>query len=181
MMTHPQHLSDEAVAAFADGVLTGHARSRAARHTQACPECAEAVRVQREAVLVLRTAPAPQLPGGLFDRLCGLPQVTPIASPPTVVMPDGSTMLSTSGALGSVAAFVPEQPTPRGHSRLGAFGTTAAVVALAGALAAGASVAGDDEPPAERPGPVITVQHRTVPSPVPTTFTDLDVFRAGGR
>ena len=35
----PQHLSDEAVAAFADGVLSGHARERAARHLNECPEC----------------------------------------------------------------------------------------------------------------------------------------------
>ncbi|MDT4947566.1 MAG: hypothetical protein QOJ37_161, partial [Pseudonocardiales bacterium] len=43
---NPQHLSDEAVAAFADGVLSGHARERATRHAAACPECAHAVKVQ---------------------------------------------------------------------------------------------------------------------------------------
>ena len=32
-----QHLSDEAVAAFADDVLTGHARQRARRHTARVP------------------------------------------------------------------------------------------------------------------------------------------------
>src|SRR5437762_1175129 len=36
----PQHLSDEAVAAFADGVLNGHAHERAARHINSCDECA---------------------------------------------------------------------------------------------------------------------------------------------
>jgi len=35
-----QHLSDEALAAFADGVLSGHARDRATRHAAGCPECA---------------------------------------------------------------------------------------------------------------------------------------------
>lgn len=64
-----QHLSDEAVAAAADGVLTGHARDRATRHVAECAECAHAVRVQREAAWALRTAPPPALPSELLDRL----------------------------------------------------------------------------------------------------------------
>ncbi|MBE7188532.1 hypothetical protein [Jatrophihabitans endophyticus] len=64
-----QHLSDEAVAAAADGVLTGHARDRATRHLAECDECAHAVRVQREAAWALRTAPAPALPSEFLDRL----------------------------------------------------------------------------------------------------------------
>lgn len=68
-MASSQHLSDEAVAAAADGVLTGHARDRATRHIAGCAECAHAVRVQREAAWALRTAPAPPLPVDLLDRL----------------------------------------------------------------------------------------------------------------
>ena len=64
-----QHLSDEAVAAAADGVLTRQARDRAARHLAECTECAQAVRVQREAAWALRTAPIPALPTELLDRL----------------------------------------------------------------------------------------------------------------
>ena len=40
----PQHLSDEAVAAFADGVLGGSARERARQHVEECAECRTAVR-----------------------------------------------------------------------------------------------------------------------------------------
>lgn len=64
-----QHLSDEAVAAAADGVLSGHARDRAMRHVASCAECAHAVKVQREAAWALRAAPPPALPFGLLDRL----------------------------------------------------------------------------------------------------------------
>jgi anti-sigma factor RsiW len=64
-----EHLSDEAVAAFADGALADGARARAARHVAECAECAHAVAVQREAVWALRAAPAPALPGDLLERL----------------------------------------------------------------------------------------------------------------
>lgn len=181
-MNSSQHLSDEAVAAFADGVLRGHARTRATRHTAECAECGHAVREQRAAVLALRTAPAPELPCGLLDRLRGLPQVTPIAAPPTVVLSDGTTMLSTSGAPGSLAALVPAAPHPsRAAHRFGPFAATMAVVALAGALAAGANV-DEDTPPV--PGTVVnTVERPTGPVSDPMTplFTSVDVFGAGGR
>ncbi|WP_375496620.1 RNA polymerase subunit sigma-70 [uncultured Jatrophihabitans sp.] len=100
-----QHLSDEAVAAYADGVLRGHARERAARHTEACAECAHAVRVQREAAWALRAAPAPALPTSLADRLRTLPDTTPITMPPTVVDDDGTTMM----VVGPIAALVPQR------------------------------------------------------------------------
>ena len=78
-----QHLSDEAIAAFADDVLPKHARERARRHTAACPECNYAVAVQREAVWALRAAPAPSLPIGLLDRLREVPATTPIRHVPS--------------------------------------------------------------------------------------------------
>jgi anti-sigma factor RsiW len=125
-----QHLSDEAIAAFADGVLRGAARERATRHTSACPECAHAVVVQREAVWALRAAPAPALPSSLLDRLREVPDTTPIAAPttPAALGPDGSAMFAAFGSLGA-AAFVPPsapaQPLSRRVralvSRLGSF------------------------------------------------------------
>jgi hypothetical protein len=127
-----QHLSDEAVAAYADGVLGGHARDRAARHVNACAECRQAVQVQREAAFALRAAAAPALPIGLLDRLRTVPMTTPLTTLPTAVGPDGTTMLST---LAPMAALVPGEGQ-RGH-RLRPYITTAAVVALAGALTAG--------------------------------------------
>lgn len=108
-----QHLSDEAIAAFADGVLGGHARERARRHTDSCPECTHAVAVQREAVWALRAAPAPPLPSGLIDRLKAVPVTTPIENVPTVLAPDGSAMFA---AFGTMAAFVPPQSQSRHQS-----------------------------------------------------------------
>ena len=120
-----QHLSDEAVAAFADAVLTGAARERATRHVNGCPECGHAVAVQREAISALRTASAPSLPGALLDRLRCLPTTTPLDLAPTAMGADGSTMFATFGT-----------PAPAGPAVRSPFGMAAAQFAGAGALAA---------------------------------------------
>ncbi|HEX8081993.1 MAG TPA: hypothetical protein VF557_17405 [Jatrophihabitans sp.] len=91
------HLSEDAVAAFADGVLSAAAASRARRHCAECVECADAVRGQRETAMMLRAAQAPALPSGLLDRLAGLPMSTPLPPPsrgglPTVLGADGTAM-----------------------------------------------------------------------------------------
>ncbi len=102
-----QHLSDEAVAAFADGVLSGFARDRAARHVAACAECAYAVAVQREAIWALRAAPPPPLPSGLVDRLRAVPMTTPIESVPAAVDRDGQPGFATFFPM-MATAFVSE-------------------------------------------------------------------------
>ena len=152
-----QHLSDEAIAAFADGVLSGHARERAARHTKACPECNYAVAVQREAVWALRAAPAPSLPTGLMDRLCGLPQTTPLTTMPSAISRDGTPMLM---AMAPMAAFVP--PTPKQPSKLRPVAGAAAALAVVGVFAAGS-------------GGHVLAGTPTGPAPIgvsPTTFVD---------
>jgi hypothetical protein len=106
-----QHLSDEAVAAFADTVLTGAARERATRHVNRCPECAYAVAVQREAIGALRAAAAPSLPGGLLDRLRHVPTTTLLHIVPTTIGPDGSTMFPAFGTSGPAG---PAAPAPFG-------------------------------------------------------------------
>jgi anti-sigma factor RsiW len=168
-----QHLSDEAVAACADGVLTGHARERATRHVESCAECRTAVQVQREAAWALRAAPAPALPNSLADRLRSVPLTTPITTLPTVVAPDGSTMLAT---FAPAAAFVPTQ-SPKSR-RTKPFITTAAVVALAGALTAG-SVARDSEAPQTGSGSTV---HAGTPvdgnGGGPAVVRPVSVFRA---
>jgi hypothetical protein len=87
------HLSEDAVAAFADGVLSSSAAARAQRHCTECRECAQAVRVQRETALMLRTSSSPSLPAGLMDRLAGLPMSAPLPPPrgglPTALGSDG--------------------------------------------------------------------------------------------
>jgi hypothetical protein len=154
-----QHLSDEAVAAFADGVLSGHARDRASRHTGECGECARAVRVQREAVFALRAAPAPALPVGLLERLRSVPVTTPIRSVPTAIAPDGSAMFAAFGTM-ATAALVPPSGVMHRSRRLGPFVLTAAAVAAAGVLAvasSGGATASQQEP--SSPG-----QARVVPA-----------------
>lgn len=135
-----QHLSDEAVAAFADGVLSGHARERARRHCAVCPGCNYAVAVQREAVWALRAAPAPCLPTGLMDRLREVPATTPISRIPTAVDDDGNAMFATFAA--PAAALVPQAHRDRPGTRRGQSRTIAAVsVAAVAALAGVASIA----------------------------------------
>jgi anti-sigma factor RsiW len=110
------HLSDEAIAAFADGVLRGSARERASRHLSSCAECAYAVAVQREAVWALRAAPAPALPTDLIDRLRSVPVNTPIENIPSAIGPDGSAMFPAFGGMGA-AAFVAPVKAPRRERR----------------------------------------------------------------
>lgn len=174
-----QHLSDEAVAAFADGVLTGHARGRATKHTAECAECATAVQVQREAAWALRAAPAPALPIGLMDRLRGLPDTTPISTLPTVIGPDGSTMLST---LAPMAAFAPTAPGRSSTHRARPFITTAAVVALAGALATGSVAAGrGDSPTRAGTGHQVRDPGPSGGRPPGRIAPDVSLFRNGGN
>lgn len=145
------HLADEAVAAFADGVLRGTAHERATRHCAECAECNHAVAVQREAVWALRAAPAPALSSDLLDRLRNVPTTTPIRTVPTTIDRDGTMMFATVGA----AALV---PPARRERHLRPFVSTTAVVAMAAAITAG-SVAisrGDGAPAHTKPGPSVT-------------------------
>jgi len=148
-----QHLSDEAIAAFADDVLTGHARQRARRHTAECPECNHAVAVQREAVWALRAAPAPSLPTGLLDRLRDVPVTTPIQQVPTHVDEHGTAMFAAFPA--AAAAFVaPQSPTARrGRTVALAVASVAVLGALAGTAAADS--AGNRNAPPRQPAHLV--------------------------
>ena len=67
------HLSLDAVVAFADGELSLVAYQRAAAHLERCPSCAAEVAEQTSARECLRHAGAPQMPGSLFDQLRSIP------------------------------------------------------------------------------------------------------------
>ena len=95
-----QHLSDEAVAAFADGFLGAGARSRATRHVSGCAECAHAVAVQREAAWALRSAVAPAPPLGLLDRLRSVPSTTALPADTTYLVGDGTAVFPAFGTSG---------------------------------------------------------------------------------
>lgn len=107
-----QHLSDEAIAAYADGVLGPGARDRAARHVATCAECAHDVRRQDEARAALRAATAPTAPMALLQRLRDLPMTAPLSGPPnlrTVVIGDGGAPMF--AAYGTVVGE-PQGPAP---------------------------------------------------------------------
>ena len=159
-----QHLSDEAIVAYADGVLRGHARDRACRHAAGCPECAHAVAVQREAVWALRAAPAPPLPTGLLDRLRSVPATTPIDVVPTTIGPDGSAMFAAFGTMTSAALVAPPREPGRQH-RVRPIVLSAAALAAVGIFAVastGQATAQKWEPIRSGPGTVVPagfVQH----------------------
>lgn len=142
------HLSDEAVAAFADGVLRDGARSRAQQHLSGCAECREAVRDQRAASAMLRAAPLPCLPTGLADRLRNLPATTSVPpSPftPAALTPDSQPLFAAFHTLQAAARA--ECNTPATASGSAASPSTAsefgAVAAPNAAAAAAASTQRD--------------------------------------
>jgi hypothetical protein len=166
----PQHLSDEAVAAFADGVLAGHARDRACRHLNECAECRLAVQEQRAAAAALRTAPAPSLPTNLLDRLRTLPLTTPLPpAPPQAIGPDGNAVLSTFAPM---AAFAPSRP--EGHGRGRTYLTAAVLAGMTGALVVGAAALGSDDDPSS---PTVQPVHHVQSSPArPAVGSPVNVF-----
>jgi anti-sigma factor RsiW len=152
-----QHLSDEALAAFADGALTDGARARAARHVAECAECAHAVAVQREAVWALRAAPVPALPGDLLERLRAVPSTTPLNGQPIAIDSDGSAVFP---AFGTAAFAEPSDDRAEMSQRrarpYGLLTAAAAVIALGavGGAVAGTSDAGSGAPFAPATPPV---------------------------
>ena len=74
-MRHSEtHLSTEAISAYVDGELADGARGRAARHVQACFECAYAVGVQQQAKESLtRDNGEVPVPSTLLNRLGEIP------------------------------------------------------------------------------------------------------------
>lgn len=72
-----EHLSSEAVAAFADEQLPTAARDRALKHLGQCPECMEALQVQRSARYALRHSGPIRMPGTLAERLAHIAEESP--------------------------------------------------------------------------------------------------------
>jgi hypothetical protein len=173
------HLSDEAVAAFADGVLPPGPQSRARQHLAECVDCAGAVRDQRAARWLLRSAQTPAVPGSLLERLRQLPTATPSAGSPIAGLSmDGQPVFAAyqPPARAADAPPVPHPPAPvnagislsrrRGVPLLGV-STAAAATLIVGVLAGTASTAGGGSArPADQP---VT---RVVPAAVVTTAND---------
>jgi len=71
------HLSTEAVAAYADGELLMKAHLRAASHLSQCPQCAAEVDAQMQARAALRDSRPVTMPSTLMGLLAQIPQSTP--------------------------------------------------------------------------------------------------------
>jgi len=143
------HLSLDAVVAFADGELSLVAFQRAAAHIEQCPACAAEVAEQTSARDCLRRSGAPQIPGALFDQLRSIPLGLAMAAPSTE--PDD---------------FGPGQH--RGRTTRSRGFRMGAGFLLAGIAVSGLAAAGADRPvpqnPIARPGIAPAVM--TVPVPL---------------
>lgn len=111
-ITALSHLSDEAVAAFADGVLGDTARQRAQSHMAGCAECSDAVYGQRAARAALRSALSPRLPAGLFERLRELPITAelPLIQLPAALSAEGQPLFASTGAVEPTRSARPATP-----------------------------------------------------------------------
>jgi hypothetical protein len=76
-----EHLSTEAVAAFADGELRMTAYLRAAHHLSLCTQCAAEVEAQRQARAALRDSHPIAIPTSLLGLLSQIPQDTTQVQP----------------------------------------------------------------------------------------------------
>ncbi len=82
-----EHLSTEAIAAFADGELRMTAHLRAAHHLSLCPECALEVDAQRQAREALRDSCPVAMPSSLLGLLSQIPNHTPVENQDSVESP----------------------------------------------------------------------------------------------
>ena len=73
-----EHLSTEAIAAFADGELRMTAHLRAAHHLSLCSECAQEVDAQRQAREAVRDSCPVDIPSSLLGLLSQIPNRTPV-------------------------------------------------------------------------------------------------------
>lgn len=114
------HLSDEAIAAVADGVLVGAPLARAERHLGSCLDCAQEVVAQRQASFALRAASIPCLPGDLADRLRGLPHTISLEAPDivcSVLGDNGQPMFAAFGTPGGSSLGASAEPAGRSTPR----------------------------------------------------------------
>lgn len=89
-MTLPDlHLGEDALVAYADGVLSPAADERAARHLRSCPECQDSIDAEREAKALLGASPDPMLPAGLMARLLDVPMTADLGSSDRILAVDG--------------------------------------------------------------------------------------------
>ena len=120
-MTLPDlHLSEDALAAYVDGILSPAADERAAKHLRSCAECRAAVDVEREAKALLGAAPDPSLPAGLMARLLDVPMTADLGGTDRVLAIDGDRLGWSTGSTsptGSDTRVVERRVTPPARPR----------------------------------------------------------------
>lgn len=119
-MTLPDlHLSEDALAAYVDGILSPTADERAAKHLRSCGECRTAVDVEREAKALLGAAPDPSLPAGLMARLLDVPMTADLGGNDGVLAIEGDRLgwstgtTSTDTRVVERRAAAPARPRPQ--------------------------------------------------------------------
>ncbi len=148
------HLTLDAIVAYADGEMSLTAYQRAAAHVMRCAACAADVAEQTAASQYIRQACVPSMPGSLFDALKSIPVALPQAGRVTglVMDPDSGRAVRTHD----------HAPSARGRRfRLGAG-------ALVAGLAVGAVVVAAAGDPAVPPPTVPTRPDRATVSGPPT-------------
>lgn len=138
------HLTLDAVVAYADGEMSMLSFQRAAAHVARCPQCEAEVRAQMMARSWLRSAETPAMPTGLLDTLRSIPVALP-ATPS-----DDRTDLHRRAAEHSG----PPTPHPRNAHRSRRFrflGAGALVAGLTVGALVGAEQAADPDNPPDSP------------------------------
>lgn len=144
-----EHLTLDAIVAFADGEMAMLPYQRAGAHLARCPRCSAEVAEQQLARQWLRTAQAPRMPSGLLASLRSIPVAAP---QPDELMPpaDPGSPLDGSGAAARPGRLAGTAPRTR-RFRLGA-----------GAVVAGLAV-----------GAVLTGMATDSPIPRPSVYDPL--------
>jgi hypothetical protein len=113
------HLSEDALAAYVDGILSPSADGRAAKHLRSCAECRAAVDAEREAKALLGATPDPGLPAGLLAKLLDVPMTADLGGGDRVLAIDGDRLGWSTGSTGSDTRVVerrasaPARPRPQ--------------------------------------------------------------------
>ena len=126
------HLTLDAVVAYADGEMPLVAYQRAAAHVARCPQCDAEVRAQLVARSWLRSAETPAMPTSLLDTLRSIPVALPAADP----APAGDPLTTAD------RSTLPSHPAAGGHGTLPAHARSAHRARRFRFLGTGALVAG---------------------------------------
>ena len=117
-MTLPDlHLSEDALAAYVDGILSPGADERAAKHLRSCAECRAAVDAQREAKALLGATPDPGLPAGLLAKLLDVPMTADLGGSDRILAIDGDRLGWSTGSMGPDTRVVERRATAPARPR----------------------------------------------------------------